>query len=163
MASSLKVLKAMLEADRVAVCKPRYVHQSDRHDGQEVALPTMHRRLPRATRPTAVSLSRCSWGCPPARMRGAWNHSVLTSSPEARASPVVCSDSCGTKGYIRPGENGFVFRTDDIDHLEACLDKIVRDRKKLVEMGHRSYQLVVSEHAPERYVESLVAIASSQR
>ena len=66
-ASGLKVLEAMLEEDRVAVCGPRYAHQPERrasraghapsevvlggrkvalrrprvrHDGQEVALPT---------------------------------------------------------------------------------------------------------------------------
>lgn len=40
--------------------------------------------------------------------------------------------------YIRPGENGFVFRSDDLDDLEACLHKIVSDRKRLVEMGHQA-------------------------
>ena len=77
----------------------------------------------------------------------------------AHSLPVVCSDSNGTSCYIRPGENGFVFRTDDLDDLVACLAKLLADREKLVAMGRRSYQLVESEHAPSRYVEALVAMA----
>lgn len=77
----------------------------------------------------------------------------------AHSLPVVCSDSNGTSCYIRPGDNGFVFRTDDLDDLVACLAKLLADREKLVAMGRRSYQLVESEHAPSRYVEALVAMA----
>ena len=93
---------------------------------------------------------------------------VLTSRDEwaaispleamAHSLPVVCSDSNGTQCYLRPGENGFVFRTDDPDDLEACLLRLVSDRERLVAMGHRSYQLVVSEHAPGRYVDTLMAL-----
>ena len=77
----------------------------------------------------------------------------------AHSLPVVCSDSNGTQCYIRPGENGYVFRTDDIDDLRECMERIISDRSRLVEMGARSYELVVSEHSPARYVESLLAIA----
>ena len=73
--------------------------------------------------------------------------------------PVICSDSNGTQCYIRPGENGYVFRTDDLADLQQCMERIVTDRGTLMEMGARSYDLVVSGHSPERYVESLVSIA----
>lgn len=78
----------------------------------------------------------------------------------AHSLPVVCSDSNGTSCYIRPGENGFVFRTDDLGDLVACLDQVITDRTRLIEMGRRSYELVASEHAPSRYVEVLVRMAS---
>lgn len=77
----------------------------------------------------------------------------------AHTLPVICSDSNGTKCYIRPGENGFVFRTDDINDLVKCMERIISDRNQLAEMGARSYQLVVSEHAPEKYVRTILAIA----
>lgn len=77
----------------------------------------------------------------------------------AHTLPVICSDSNGTKCYIRPGENGFVFRTDDINDLVKCMERIISDRNRLAEMGARSYQLVVSEHAPEKYVRTILAIA----
>ncbi len=80
----------------------------------------------------------------------------------AHSLPVVCSDANGTKCYIRPGENGFVFRSDDRNDLESCLDNMARERKNFVEMGHRSYQLVVSEHAPARYVESLLDLINQR-
>ena len=73
--------------------------------------------------------------------------------------PVICSDSNGTQCYIRPDENGYVFRSDDLDDLEECIELILSDRVRLVEMGAKSYELVISEHSPERYVESLVSIA----
>ena len=77
----------------------------------------------------------------------------------AHSLPVISSDSNGTQCYIRPGENGYVFRTDDLDDLEECMERIISDRVRLVEMGARGYDLVVSEHSPARYVESLVSIA----
>ena len=73
--------------------------------------------------------------------------------------PVISSDTNGTKCYIRPGENGYVFRTDDLEDLEQCMERVVTDRGTLMQMGARSYDLVVSEHSPARYVDSLVAIA----
>ena len=77
----------------------------------------------------------------------------------AHSLPVICSDSNGTQCYIRPDENGYVFRTDDVDDLEECMERVISDRDTLVEMGARGYELVVSEHSPDRYVERLVAIA----
>ena len=76
--------------------------------------------------------------------------------------PVICSDSNGTQCYIRPGENGYIFRTDDLDHLVECMERIISDRSRLKEMGARSYELVLSEHSPERYVQSLVSIAEGR-
>ena len=77
--------------------------------------------------------------------------------------PVICSDSNGTQCYIRPGENGYIFRAGDLDDLESSIERIVSDRVGLVEMGARSYDLVVSEHTPEQYVESLLSLASGGR
>ena len=76
--------------------------------------------------------------------------------------PVICSDSNGTQCYIRPGENGYIFRTDDLDHLVECMERIISDRSRLKEMGARSYELVLSEHSPERYVQCLVSIAEGR-
>lgn len=76
--------------------------------------------------------------------------------------PVICSDSNGTQCYIRPGENGYIFRTDDLDHLVECIERIIGDRDRLKEMGARSYDLVLSEHSPGRYVERMVSIANGE-
>ena len=76
--------------------------------------------------------------------------------------PVICSDSNGTQCYIRPGENGYVFRTDELDHLVDCMERIISNRAKLKEMGARSYDLVVSEHSPAKYVERMALIAEGR-
>ena len=76
--------------------------------------------------------------------------------------PVICSDSNGTQCYIRPGENGYVFRTDDLDDLVECMESIISDRERLKQMGSRSYDLVCSEHSPAKYVEKMVAIAEGR-
>ena len=92
------------------------------------------------------------------------NEPAAISLLEAMANslPIICSDSNGTSCYIRHGENGFVFHTDNLDDLEACMLRIVSDRQSLMEMGYCSYQLVVSEHAPRRYVEKLLSIIDSK-
>ena len=73
--------------------------------------------------------------------------------------PVICSDTNGTQCYIRPCENGYIFRSADVDDLERCMERVVTDRSTLVDMGARSYDLVISDHSPADYVNNLVAIA----
>ena len=80
----------------------------------------------------------------------------------SHSMPVVCSDSCGLRASIHQGENGYVFRTDDADDLVECMDRIIRNRAKLVEMGAKSYEIVVSEHSPSNYVERIEAIAEGR-
>ena len=78
----------------------------------------------------------------------------------AHSLPVVCSDSNGTSCYVRPGVNGFVFRNDDLGDLVACLDQVINNRTRLIEMGRRSYEFVESEHSPSGYADALVQMAS---
>ena len=77
--------------------------------------------------------------------------------------PVVCSDANGTSCYVRNGENGLIFRSGDIDDLTACIERVIKDREHLLEMGRRSYELVLNEHAPARYVDALVEMAGGAR
>ena len=92
------------------------------------------------------------------------NEPAAVSHLEAmsHSMPVICSDSNGTQCYIRPGENGYIFRTDDLDDLVECMERIISNRERLIEMGARSYELVLSEHSPTRYVEKMVAIAEGR-
>ena len=76
--------------------------------------------------------------------------------------PVICSDSNGTRCYIRPGENGYIFKSDDLDHLVECMERIIEDRDRLMKMGARSYDLVVSEHSPSKYVDTMVSIVEGR-
>ena len=93
-------------------------------------------------------------------LREAASVSVLEAM--AHSLPVICSDSNGTQCYIRPGENGYVFRTNAVDGLTAAMEGVMEDRERLKAMGRRSYELVVSEHAPERYVRALEGLAGAR-
>ena len=76
--------------------------------------------------------------------------------------PVICSDSNGTRCYVRQGENGYVFKTGDGRDLEDRMESIVADRSRLVDMGVRSHELVVSQHSPTKYVETMEALARGE-
>ncbi|MCY4015507.1 MAG: glycosyltransferase family 4 protein [Gammaproteobacteria bacterium] len=77
----------------------------------------------------------------------------------AHSLPVICSDTNGTACYIRPGRNGFVFRSGDAQHLAACIAEAIQDRDRLMERGAESYRQVLNEHQPARYVNALVDMA----
>ena len=76
----------------------------------------------------------------------------------AHGLPVICSDSNGTKCYIDKGQNGYVFRSDDLHDLVANMRLNLEDRASLVEMGRRSYQLVLERHLPESYEQAIMKI-----
>ena len=42
------------------------------------------------------------------------------------------------------------------------MERVVRDRDGMAAMGARSYELVLSEHAPARYVEAMEAMAEGR-
>ena len=52
---------------------------------------------------------------------------------------VIVSDMVGcAPDLVRPGENGAIFRTDDIDHMAAA----IRDADRLAGMGRRSLAII---------------------
>ena len=77
----------------------------------------------------------------------------------AHSLPVICSDTCGLQSCVHSGENGYVFKSDDAEDLQECIERIVSNRVRLVEMGRRSYDIVVAEHSPEEYVKSMLELA----
>ena len=81
----------------------------------------------------------------------------------AHSLPVVCSDGNGTSCYVRQGENGFVFRSGDAADLGACIERVIKDRDRLVEMGRQSYDLVTTGHTPGGYVDALVEMAGGRQ
>ena len=81
----------------------------------------------------------------------------------AHSLPVVCSDANGTNCYVKHGENGYLFRSGDVDDLVSRIEGVIEDRDRLIEMGRRSYDLVRAEHTPRRYVDALVEMAGGGR
>ncbi|MBM3525257.1 MAG: glycosyltransferase family 4 protein, partial [Alphaproteobacteria bacterium] len=79
--------------------------------------------------------------------------SVLPSGQEAwglvvnevmcAARAVIASDSIGcAPDLVRSGENGAVFRTDDIDDMARALREVVGDPGRLAAMGRRSLEII---------------------
>lgn len=72
--------------------------------------------------------------------------------------PVICNDSSGTADYVEAGRNGYLFKDKDYDDLLKYVEELASDRKKLLDMGERSYQIVKSKHGFENYKKSIVSI-----
>ncbi|MBV8536374.1 MAG: glycosyltransferase family 1 protein, partial [Alphaproteobacteria bacterium] len=43
---------------------------------------------------------------------------------------------------VHPGENGVIFRTDDVDDLTRVLRGLLKDPQHLATMGQRSLQII---------------------
>ena len=56
---------------------------------------------------------------------------------------VICSDSIGcAPDLVRPGENGAIFRTDDVGDLARALADVLGDADRLAAMGNRSTEII---------------------
>ncbi|PCI21359.1 hypothetical protein COB64_00550 [Candidatus Wolfebacteria bacterium] len=61
--------------------------------------------------------------------------------------PVICSDDCGTKCYIKEGENGYIFKNKNYKDLAQKIELIIKDRNYLSEMGQKSFSMVHTHHS----------------
>ena len=56
---------------------------------------------------------------------------------------VICSDSIGAAPDLaKPGENGAIFRTDDVGDLARALADVLREESRLAAMGRRSFEMI---------------------
>ena len=56
---------------------------------------------------------------------------------------VIVSDMVGcAPDLVRPGENGAIFRTDDVDGMAAAIRDVMGDEARLAAMGRRSLEIV---------------------
>jgi glycosyltransferase involved in cell wall biosynthesis len=57
--------------------------------------------------------------------------------------PLIVSDMLGCgKDLVMPGENGFIYKTGDIDELADCLKRILDDKRLRETMGERSFEII---------------------
>jgi glycosyltransferase involved in cell wall biosynthesis len=59
--------------------------------------------------------------------------------------PVIVSDTCGTKCYIKEGENGYIFASHDFFDLQDKIEKIAGDRENLKQMGEKAFKIAENE------------------
>jgi glycosyltransferase involved in cell wall biosynthesis len=56
---------------------------------------------------------------------------------------VIASDMVGSApDLVRTGENGAVFRTDDVSDLARAMRDVLHDPAKLAAMGRRSFEII---------------------
>ena len=56
---------------------------------------------------------------------------------------VIVSDMVGAApDLVRPGENGAIFRTDDVDDLARAIRDVLADPERLAAMGRRSLDII---------------------
>lgn len=65
----------------------------------------------------------------------------------ANKLPVICSDSCGTKCYIKEGKNGYIFKSKDLNNLVKQIEKIIKNKKNIIGMGKESFRYVQKNHS----------------
>ena len=70
----------------------------------------------------------------------------------ANKLPAICSDTNGTKCYIKPGENGYIFQSKNVDDLVSKIEEIIKNKENLIKMGEKSYEIVKNYHSPEFFV-----------
>jgi glycosyltransferase involved in cell wall biosynthesis len=63
--------------------------------------------------------------------------------------PTIVSDTCGTKCYIKEGENGYIFKSKDEASLQHVLELCLTNRQQCIDMGKSARESVVRVHAPE--------------
>lgn len=54
--------------------------------------------------------------------------------------PVICSDDCGTKNYVKNNYNGFFFKKNNIKSLKAKI-KLISNRDKIKKFSFNAYTL----------------------
>ena len=76
-------------------------------------------------------------------------YSILEAMAHGLA--VICSDSNGTKEYIKYGHTGYVFRSDCISDLIDKLSILLNTRDHIVECGMNGFEVAKCEYSPEKY------------
>ncbi len=54
--------------------------------------------------------------------------------------PVICTDSCGTKTYIKDGINGFIIETDNEDFLMEKMEYFLKDISRVKIMSKKTHK-----------------------
>jgi glycosyltransferase involved in cell wall biosynthesis len=54
---------------------------------------------------------------------------IVINEAFAAGIPVVVSNRCGASELVRDGINGFVFRSEDVLNLRACLQRFLRNKR----------------------------------
>ncbi|MBR5515591.1 MAG: glycosyltransferase family 4 protein [Clostridia bacterium] len=68
----------------------------------------------------------------------------------------------GTASYIKEGETGFFFETDNEENLAQCLKYISDNREKIPEWGRNGYEDIKNNYSFENYSKALFDVLSKE-
>ena len=71
--------------------------------------------------------------------------------------PIICSDIRGNRDLIRDGDNGYLFRSEDVDELKMKLQKLLFDKEQQKEFQVKVQQEIIA-YSQEKVVEELKEI-----
>lgn len=74
--------------------------------------------------------------------------------------PIICSDTNGAACQVENGRNGYLFRDESLEDLTDKLERSMRDKNKLIEMGQAGYALVQHQYNFETYQKGILQILS---
>jgi 1,2-diacylglycerol 3-alpha-glucosyltransferase len=88
--------------------------------------------------------------------------SLIVLEAFATGVPVVGADAGAIPDAVVPGENGYLFKTDDIDAMAGHLIRILKDKGLREKLGEGGLQ-AASGHSLEKSTEKLLAVYESAR
>jgi glycosyltransferase involved in cell wall biosynthesis len=64
--------------------------------------------------------------------------------------PIITSDTNKTSCYTVHGENGYIFKSNNIEDLALKIELIIKDRNNLIKMGKKSYEILEKNHLADK-------------
>jgi len=75
----------------------------------------------------------------------------------AAALPVIVAEGDGTQRDLVSGGNGWLVQPGDLDGLTAALHEALRNPRRLIKMGEKSYLMAVEQFNIERMTEVFIS------
>ena len=80
----------------------------------------------------------------------------------AAGLPLIVSDTCGLKGYIEKQKNGAIFISRNEDSLVNVIEAVIKNPRKLKDMGSHSRRLVQEKYLPHCFISNLNDLLKEQ-
>lgn len=90
---------------------------------------------------------------------------ILTSKAEiasisvleamANGMPTISTDANGTASYIEEGHSGYLFKTKDAYDLALKLEKVIKDRNNIRNLGQTAFENIKNNYSFSNYYEAL--------
>ena len=72
--------------------------------------------------------------------------------------PVISSDLNGTKCYVENGVNGYIFKNRNLDDLVDKIERIIRNKKNIMDMGEASLKAVKEKYSLEIFYNNFIKL-----